>query len=92
MKFVIRIGNNLYLSQDADYVNNMTDLNIRIFNVKEKNIAKNIAHNLGGDLVKYTPIKGRQKLPNKRIYYTNYELDNLMVLKKIISIIHMIWN
>ncbi len=81
MKFVIRFGKRLYLSKDASYVNNMTDMNIRTFNIKEKSLAVNIANDMGGELVKYEPKKSRKKQPKTAIQYTNYELNNLLVLK-----------
>lgn len=82
MKYVIRFGKRLYLSQKAGYVNNMTDLNIRQFSAKEKALANLIAKDIDGEVVRYEPKKRRKKRSNQSIKYTNYELDNLLVLKK----------
>ncbi|OEK58837.1 hypothetical protein [Staphylococcus equorum] len=82
MNYVIRFGKRLYLSKGAEYVNNMTDLNIRVFKAKDRKLALNIAKDMEGELVPFEPKKVRKKQTSQRYQFTNYELDNLVVLKK----------
>lgn len=82
MKYVIRFGKRLYLAKNAEYVNNMTHLNIRVFKLKDKDLAVNIAQDIGGEVVPFNPKKVRKNQTSQRYKFTNYELDNLLVLKK----------
>lgn len=82
MNYVIRFGKRLYLSKNADYVNNMTHLNIRVFKSKDKNLAINIAKDMGGEVVPFEPKKVRKNQTKQNYQFTNYELDNLLILKK----------
>lgn len=82
MNYVIRFGKRLYLGKNADYVNNMTHLNIRVFKSKDKNLAINIAEDMGGEVVSFEPKKVRKNQTKQNYQFTNYELDNLLVLKK----------
>lgn len=81
MKYAIRFGKRLYLSKNASYVNNMQHKDIRIFTNSNKQLGQAIAEDIKGTLVKYEP-KKRKKAPSSTTYqFTNYELENLIVLK-----------
>ena len=82
MNYVIQFGKRLYLSKNADYVNNMTHLNIRVFKEKDRELALHIAEDIGGELVPFSPKKVRKTQVSQKYKFTNYELDNLLVLKK----------
>lgn len=82
MNYVIRFGKRLYLAKNADYVNNMTHLDIRVFKSKDKNLAINIAKDMGGEVVPFKPKKVRKNQTKQNYQFTNYELDNLLILKK----------
>lgn len=81
MKYVIRFGKRLYLARNAGYVNNMQHKDIRIFSSKDRVLAKAIADDIKGELVKYEPKKRKKAPSNKTYQFTNYELENLVVLK-----------
>lgn len=92
MKYVIRFGKRLYLAKNAGYVNNMTNLNIRVFNAKDKQLALNIAEDIKGTVEPFNPIKVRKHQVKQNYAFTNYELDNLLVLKKETNTIKKQWN
>lgn len=82
MSYVIRFGKRLYLSKHADYVNNMTHLDIRVFKSEDKSLAINIAKDIGGKVVPFNPKKVRKQQMKQNYQFTNYELDHLLILKK----------
>lgn len=82
MNYVIRFGKRLYLAKNTEYVNNMTHMDIRVFKSKDKELAMNIANDMGGEVVSFKPKKVRKIQTKQKYKFTKYELDNLLVLKK----------
>lgn len=82
MNYVIRFGKRLYLAKNTGYVNNITHIDIRVFKSKDKSLAINIAKDMGGEVVPFKPKKVRKNQTKQSYQFTNYELDNLLILKK----------